>query len=72
MGAAVWLVNAALGIAMAPNIALCPLVATFVWNCVSLFETVSGVTLALWLGALSCWGSVARQLLHHKGHCVAS
>lgn len=64
------LVNAALGIAMAPIIALCPLVATFVWNCVALFATVSEVTLALWPGALGCWGSVARQPLHHKTLCV--
>lgn len=59
--AAVCLVNVAAGIATAPNVALGPLVATFVWNCVALFETVSEGTLALWPGALSCWGSVPRR-----------
>lgn len=47
---AVWLVNIAPGIAMAPNIALCLIVTIF-----ALFETIFGVALALWPGALGCW-----------------
>lgn len=60
LAAAVCSVNVAAGIAMAPNVALGPLVATFVWNCVALSETVSEGNLALRPGALSCWGSVPR------------
>lgn len=70
------LVSVAPGIAVSPNRALGPLVATFVWNCVALLDTVPEGNLALWPGTLTCWapsqGTLGFFLNHHPppGQCV--